>query len=704
MLAACAALVVVAVLVSPWVALALLVAGTAAVAWAIPSDVGSVEESRRSVEGLLEDAFASSFAPEVVAGALTRGPAVQETGGGVGGRTDRGSLAPAPVSTKARGLLGDAADAAVFGTAVAAADLGGTVESVQRVAHFINPDSAATAAYEHVTGQQFQSILDLRREFHAAGYDLSSPGSLSHWKGHTFEHQVNQQVEAWTGPGAIDVPEGASFAGADASLFGRPVQYKAYADFRDIDNKYGDTLIVPEDTANLPEGTPRIDFSQPFDPDLLESSNVIAAKGLTSVGAEDAWRTLGDPDMGGGLADVVGDAAGDLLGDAALLGMGTVIRTARSAYRRREALQDDDLRGLAGRKVAKDAGVSTAASLAGGTVGMLAFGPPGAVVGSMLAGMAAGQASRAIDNTGIERTRAAAVEAMEAFEAAREQARISGEAEFRSSVEAVERRCESMEAAFQAQAAVVVRDVEAALARSRAITEDERRIVLQEAVVLMEAPFWRRALPRSLWARRRWNAAAATLGPDAATADVFALLHAAPGGPGEVQEWVDARMERRAVALAAADHAVRRLTAQALAERAAAIHHLVQERTRIQEGFDREVAPAAGRLSARFADYERELAVNGRGAATAGASGRAELFPTEVVVPGVLHSGLREAEALLVHEGLRPVPSDQLGRAIMKKGNWFVLNQTPEAGTSVPYGTEIRLEVGKAGDLVRGGI
>lgn len=572
----------------------------------LPPSVGSIQESRQAVQMMLDEGFSAGFSPaslDAVERATTE-HSEDATGSGVvpGAR---------PESHPTGGRWSDpAADAVTFGAVAAAADLGSTAESASLLVDYVNPDDAAVTAYEHVAGRQFDGIFDLRSAFQAEGYNLASPQSLSHWKGHTFEQMVNDRVASWAGPDAVMMPENASFAGADATLFGHDVQYKAYADFRNIDNTYGDTLIVPEGTANMPADAMGIDPSA-FDPAVLDEHSVLFTKGLGLEDVEGAWGSMADPTLAGDAADLAGDLLGDLAGDAAVFGLGAVIRSARSAHKRREALADDALRGRASAKVAKDGAIGGGSAAAGAILGGLIGGPIGAVVGGAAGGILGGMGARAIDEFGIAESKAAAQEALEYLRSQSDQANATASEAWTIAVDDVGERAHRLNRAYRQQISIITSDVRASLARTRELSAEEQAWLVRAAKQRVHARTWRRLGPQERGARKRWTAAAHGLPCRAETVDVLALVHAAPGGQTVVSDWLDGRRSERAALITSADAATQRLTWAALRERRAASDHLMAERNRITREASERLEPNVLRYQERLKEFESELRING---------------------------------------------------------------------------------------------
>ena len=286
------------------------------------------------------------------------------------------------------------------------------------ICQWLTPDPAAVSALEHVTGTDIDNAFDFHRTIAEGKYELWTGGSLINWRGHVGEHQIADQIDSWAGAGTVTMPDTANYAGADLTMFGQDFQVKFGEKFSSIDNKYGDTLIVPEGTTGVPEDALTIDLSQPFDAADLEGHDVIVAEGLTLAGAEDTWAEATGFAAGGIDGDFIADAGADAL----LPGVGALIRVGASGYRRREALADPSIRSDAAKLVARDAAYGGGGAAIGGTIGtvvgagvdIVTMGMSGGTgmlvlggIGAALGGKASGDMAREQDHRRISLAHAA---------------------------------------------------------------------------------------------------------------------------------------------------------------------------------------------------------------------------------------------------------------------------------------------------------
>lgn len=487
---------------------------------------------------------------------------------------------------------------------------------------WLSADTSALEALGHVTGENIANAWDFHRVVSENEYQLASAGSLANWRGHVGEQQIREQVEAWAGGDAVSMPESANFEGADLSLFGADFQVKFYADFNDIDNKHGDTLIVNEDAENIPDDALVVDLSQPFDVSLLEGHDVIVAEGLTIAGATEAWESAAGDFAGGlDLGDVVDGA-----GDALLPGIGAAVRVVASGYQRREALGDPALRSLATGRVARDAAEGTAlvgtAAFVGWLCGLgvdvasmgLTAGAGqwiGTVIGSWFGGRVAGGNARARDAAAIARATEEVTAAVEEYgEKVEDVESLTSRQWSAVTASAESRRAEHL-ARAQAQARVISQrataDLEGAMLLS--LTE-QARMVSEAGAAVRGARTWSLAG----WRRRRdWQARAARWeATEDSTVSALELAVAAPDGAAVVDAWLDRVVERRSTIVAAASAAMTFIQQSALASRAAVASDMNTERSRIREKGMASLEPAVERVQMATEDLKKELTLAGR--------------------------------------------------------------------------------------------
>jgi len=282
---------------------------------------------------------------------------------------------------------------------------------------FLHVDKAVFGAVEQATGADINNVLDLRSTLARGGttgsYDLASHGSLINWRGHVFEHQVFDQVQSWAPDGAVNMPDAGNFPGADLNIFGEGYQLKTTADFNAIDNIHHDPLIVADGTTNLPDDAINVDFSQPFDPSLIEGHGVIVAEGLSAAGATAAWEDGIGLD---GLDHMDSAQLADLGGHMLLPGIGAAIKVVMNGVKRRKGLANSDTRSQTLLRLSQDSGETVSAVVAGGVIGALigvsidvaALGATagagvlvGKAVGSFIGGLFASKRSQARDAAAI---------------------------------------------------------------------------------------------------------------------------------------------------------------------------------------------------------------------------------------------------------------------------------------------------------------
>ena len=502
------------------------------------------------------------------------------------------------------------------------------IATVVGLQEWLTPDSAALAALEHVTGQEVNNALD----FHAIvagkalsgdGYHFLTDGSMSNWMGHVGEQQIREQVESWAGEGAVTMPDSASFEGADATIFGQDFQVKFYDDFNDIVNQHGDALIVNEDALNIPDDALRIDFSEPFDPAVLEGHDVIVAEGLTQAGAIDSWESAAGVWAGGLDA---GDMAGEVF-DAAIPGLGAAVAVAISGYRRRKALGDKTLRAEASKRIARDSGervaAVTTAGLIGGGIGLgidiLTLGATaglgtalGGIIGARIGGRQAARVANERDAERIRKAQKKVITSTAAYGLAVEQAQIEAATSWQQILDQGEQAASAlaerlaMESGWIATAARA--DLDTALSLDAESTEDILRQSQLAARDLRQAGW---SLP-ALRERQAWLTRTARLSPESTTTEVLLVAVAAPGGRDRIRLWLQAMNQRRQVIVAAADVAMRSLFRSALEARRGMRQHLVDSRGELDQRVSDSLAKPIRAVEKASEHLHRELVLAGK--------------------------------------------------------------------------------------------
>lgn len=494
---------------------------------------------------------------------------------------------------------------------------------------WLTPDQAALDAVAHVTGEDVTSALDLHATLAERHYQLWADGSMMHWRGHVGEAQIAEQVESWSAPGAVDMPEAANHPGADLTIFGQDFQAKFVEDFNSIDNVHGDALIVADDTANVPDDALHVDFSEPFDPALLEGHDVIVAEGLTLAGSEEAWETAAGLAAGG----LDGGDAADMAEFAVIPGVGTAIRVAVSGYRRRIALADPDLRDRAMGRVARDAGYAAAGA---GSVGMIGHAIGGIIdvasggltggagfwllgaIGAALGGKTAADIARGEDNEKITVEREHVKGALAAYglavDATQERAALAwteavSQAD-RLAAQRAERRCRELEA--------VGRMARLELVLLQRLDPAEVCIALDEVSHAVDQLYLTARSPRSRIRIEAWRNDRTKLVTEAldGTADVEALLLllvALPAGDRWVATWLKERLDRRATVLATAESLMSGIQIAAVRDRLELAKSLTGRREELRQQINDDLAQPVIDLELSNKRLKDELKLTGRG-------------------------------------------------------------------------------------------
>lgn len=549
------------------------------------------------------------------------------------------SLGPLPMSPNEGSSLHDpVAMAAALGApdpglvgrnpAILDAAIPGALAFANGAIDWFNPDHAAMVALSQATHVEITTALDLHSSLSEHQYHLLTEGSLTNWSGHVAEAQIADQIDAWAGTGKVDLAENSNFAGADVSFFDHDFQVKFYSDFNDINNIHGDTLIVNEDAANIPSDALHVDFSEPFDPSILDGHDVIVAEGLTLAGADDAWESAAGLWAGGVDA---GDAL-DAAGDAFLPGIGTAIRVGMSGYKRREALRDRELRNRASGRVARDAaygvagagGGALAGSLIGGLVDVASLGltlGAGAWVGGMLGaaygGKKAGDASRSSDKKLVEEANTRAAKALAEYGLAVEEAQMQAQDGWAQAVARVDSEAAHLTAVRLGQTSRIEQRTLKDLATLRTMSREEADSLIQAAFDRVLIARGAQRSPRARSRQRAWIARESELRRSMEAAvgadvqDVLVLLVASPDGADEVISWLGNRAIRRTTVLAAADTLMTAVQRQSLADRLSLTTSLASEREEIQDKAVATLTPAIQRVESNVNKLKAELVIAG---------------------------------------------------------------------------------------------
>lgn len=538
---------------------------------------------------------------------------------GTGGPHDLAAPPPGQDRSGASGGQGRGGGAATFWDAA----IPGGLAAATGIHDWWAVDPNVLAAAEHLSGQSVDSILDLHRLFHARDYQWMSTGMAISMRGHVFEQQIVDQIRSWAPDGAVTMPSTANFPGADVALFGRAYQVKTNADFTTIDNKYGHPLIVPYGTANVPDEALQVNFADPnLDPATLEGHGVIVAKGLSASGAAGAWD-----DTVGGLADGVdaGDAAD--LGEALVLpGLGSAVRVGSSAWRRRAALTDDDTRGDAVARIARDGaeGFAWVAILGsvGGAIGMgadalgaMGLGMlTGKALGAAVGGIIAGRRARRRDQTAVTDARNRTVTAIAAYGAAADTATAAANQHWATRVADTEQRLRDLTHIRRAELAAVQQHTRTDLAHATTLTPDQAATLLTRLTAdLRDVTVTGWSLP-ALRRRRSWQAhvTVLTAQPDpASTRDILVASYATRPGQARADAWLADAVTRRDVILAASAEATRAVTAQALRDRVDAATGLAAVRDTLMDEMDAKLRPLLTEVQTATDDLQREMRIAG---------------------------------------------------------------------------------------------
>ena len=546
---------------------------------------------------------------------------------------------PAPTSPEAGPSLRDAASPAAPSSganpglarrnpAILDAAIPGSLAFANGAIDWFTPDHAAMVALSQGTHTEITNAFDLHRTLSEHQYHLMTEGSLTNWSGHVAEAQIADQIDAWAGTGTAVLAQNSNFAGADVSVFDHDFQVKFYSDFSDINNIHGDTLIVNEDAANIPSDALHVDFSEPFDPSILDGHDVIVAEGLTLAGADDAWESAGGLWAGGLDA---GDAL-DAAGDALIPGIGAAIRVGMSGYKRREALRDGDLRARASGRVVRDAaygvagagGGALAGSLLGGLVDVASLGMTlgagawvGGMIGAAYGGKKAGDTARASDHKAVKDARTHAANSVAAYGLAVEKAQSQAQDDWTQAVAGADAEAAKLAAVRLSQTRHVERLTLDDLSTMRSMGREEADSLIRSAADRVLIAQGAQRSPRARRRQQAWTARATGLrrsmeqrgGVD--VHDVLVLVVASPDGADQAISWLQDRISRRTTVLASADALMTALQRQSLADRLFLAASLANERTEIQDRAAKTLAAPIRRVEGHVDKLKDELVIAG---------------------------------------------------------------------------------------------
>lgn len=516
--------------------------------------------------------------------------------------------------------VGPAVGPAVQSPGPSGAMTGAAIAGAVGLHDWLNPESAAVQALEHATGDSITSAFDLHRTIAATKYKLWTDGSMVNWRGHVGEHQIADQIESWAGEGAVDMPAASNFEGADLSFFDGEYQVKFVSDFDSIVNQHGDTLIVPEDTSNIPEDALRIDFSEPFDPSILDGHDVIVAEGLTLAGAEDAWESAVGLAAGGIDAADVLDAAGD----AAIPGIGVAIRVAASGYQRREALADSRLRGRATGRVARDAAYGGGGAAAGGTAGTLigagidiaSFGLTlgmgsvlGGMAGTALGAKAGSKAARKEDDKLIARRQDAVKSHITNYGTAFKTAQQRMQEDWSSALARADSEADRLQAIRREQVKKIAAQTRAELERLAELSDEERRQLFFVGVTEISRLAREERSPRARRQQALWLRSAEKADD---MASVLTALMMLPALTGEVREWMVERSKAQAAVVVAGDMIASQIRQQAFRDRSAIVDQIHKDKDSLQSQAKAALDIPARDVEKATKELKDELTIAGR--------------------------------------------------------------------------------------------
>ena len=493
---------------------------------------------------------------------------------------------------------------------------------------WLTPDQAAMDALAQATHTDITNAFDLHKTLAEHQYHLLTEGSLTNWSGHVGEAQVAEQIESWAPAGTVTMPDASNYAGADISFFDGDFQVKFYSDFNDINNIHGDSLIVNEDAANIPSDALHIDFSEPFDPSILDGHDVIVAEGLTLAGADDAWESAAGLWAGG----LDGGDAIDAAGDAFIPGIGSAIRVGMSGYRRRSALQDPALRERAMGRVARDGAYGLAGAgggaLLGGLIGGLLdvatlgmTGGTGVMIGSAIGagfgGKTAGDIARGEDADKVRGAQKQVNDELAAYGRAVDKAQSEADEAWTQELRDADIRAAQLAAIRSAQSDHLIELMRTDLERLRTLSAAEAKQLLAAAASTVDAAATHERSPRARRRQTAWRResdaiqARLTDGANPGVREVLTLVTAAPEGGDAARSWLTDRLQRRTTVIAAADQLHTALLRRTLADRQNLAHVLNRAKATLQNNVVTALAAPIERVERQTAQLKEELVIGG---------------------------------------------------------------------------------------------
>jgi hypothetical protein len=335
--------------------------------WRVISSIGKVQPGSFSQALVTGPAIPAGLLSALDISSASVSPAPSGTDGSARSATKSG-----PGSHRAS--KGDAATAAVLTAGV------GLYE-------WFTPDERVLDAMSQMTHENIDSSLDLWSAVRENHYNLWSEGSLYKWRGAVGEQDVYDDLQSWLGD-RVQLWSDSNHAGSDITIDGQEFNVKVTADAASTaSDHFADhpdiPIIVNSDAANIPSDAFHVDFSQPFDPAILDGHSVILSDGLALGGMEDA--------LGDAFGDAVGgdfDAA-DLFDNVEALGIpviGTAIRVVRSGMREGALVDVHNSKTRMIKNIATDVTLVGGGVMGGGGIGMMIGGAVDVLSGGLTLG------------------------------------------------------------------------------------------------------------------------------------------------------------------------------------------------------------------------------------------------------------------------------------------------------------------------------
>jgi hypothetical protein len=492
----------------------------------------------------------------------------------------------------------------------------GGAEGAALASDWAHVDQAVLDGYARYVNDEMVSILDLYRDAVGRSGD-SLDGWVNGLRGHVAEQEVFGQLGSWIGDG-LTIPSSGSFPGVDATILGTDFNVKATNDVSraaaEHFEKYPDVpLIVNADAPNMPDSVTHIDLSQPFDPASLNpESLIIVADGLELSGIVESIN-----DVAG-----FGELGGDMDG---LPGIGFVISAARSGYREGRLLKvhGDKTRlvknvgvdtaligggGLAGAKAGLLAGGAVDVATGGLTLGMGAL--IGGIVGALGGGKAGAMAANTLRTQELRSRQEQLTAALDRYGSAL--ARLEHETS-RSWDEAVRKVEDDLDVAESDLRTLQQKTSEEAGLLLRSTTEISDAQAQNLLIAARSRVDQALAREHTSTARRRaaaWDAASrGSVGLDA----VMDVILASPGGTQVVGAWLAGAETARRQALGVLAAGRELVRASATQARTAASNTLNQERIRLQDKAEQELASHIAYVEKASIRVEEEAKALGMG-------------------------------------------------------------------------------------------